>query len=111
VLKKLVADENEFIFAAFDVFISDRDTEELLDSLSRAVHKSKQRQKPNLRIISAGQFYPNPRNSPPKSDVARNSNDTKVLNTIHNENLEDFLKPEEFGMLVEMIESNNEIVL
>ena len=35
VLKKLIVDENEFVFAAFDVFVSDRDEEELLDTLMR----------------------------------------------------------------------------
>ena len=35
ILKKLIVDENEFVFAAFDVFVSDRDEEDLLDTLSR----------------------------------------------------------------------------
>ena len=51
---KLIGEENEFVYAAFDVFVSDRDEEELLDSLVRCVYKYKNRNKPNLKIISAG---------------------------------------------------------
>lgn len=109
-ITKLIGEENEFVFAAFDVFVSDRDEEELLDSLVRCVYKYKNRNKPNLKIISAGQFYPNSKNTPPKTEIAKNSNDTKLLSIIHSENLEDFLSNEEFGMLVELLEQNNETI-
>ena len=42
VLQKLIHDENEFMLSAFDVFESDKDHENLIDSLSRILEKSKQ---------------------------------------------------------------------
>ena len=44
-LNTLIAQENEFVFSAFDVFESDKDQEELLDSLLRAVARCR-KQKP-----------------------------------------------------------------
>jgi len=41
ILNKLIEEENEFVFSAFDVFESDRDQEELVDSLQRAITKYK----------------------------------------------------------------------
>lgn len=43
-LNTLIAQENEFVFSAFDVFESDKDQEELLDSLLRAVAKYRKQQ-------------------------------------------------------------------
>lgn len=54
VLQKLIAEENEFVFSAFDVYESDRDQNELVDSLMRAIHKY---QKKNESIRSTS-FYP-----------------------------------------------------
>jgi len=40
-LQKLIHDENEFILSTFDVFESDKDHENLIDSLHRILDKSK----------------------------------------------------------------------
>lgn len=40
-LKQLVSEENEFVIAAFDVFDSDKDTEELVDTLRALLRKIK----------------------------------------------------------------------
>ena len=40
-LQKLIEDENEFVLSAFDVFESDKDQENLLDTLLRIVGKYK----------------------------------------------------------------------
>ena len=41
VLRKLVGEENEFVFSAYDVYESDKDQNELIDSLIRAINKRK----------------------------------------------------------------------
>lgn len=58
ILNKLIADENEFVFSAFDVFESDRDQEELIDSLIRAI--SKYRKQAKQEPLPSNSFYPNP---------------------------------------------------
>jgi hypothetical protein len=40
-LQKLIHDENEFMLSTFDVFESDKDHENLIDSLQRILDKSK----------------------------------------------------------------------
>jgi hypothetical protein len=40
-LEKLIQEENEFILSIFDVFDSDQDHENLIDSLQRIVEKSR----------------------------------------------------------------------
>ncbi|CAG9330206.1 unnamed protein product [Blepharisma stoltei] len=57
ILNNLIADENEFVFSAFDVFESDRDQEELIDSLLRAIKKQK---KNNKEPLPSNSFYPDP---------------------------------------------------
>ena len=57
VLKKLIADKNEFVLSAFDVFESDRDQAELVDSLMRAIKKHT---RPAADSIRSSSFYPNP---------------------------------------------------
>jgi hypothetical protein len=42
ILNRLISEENEFVFSAFDMFQSDRDTEDLLDSLNRVINKHRQ---------------------------------------------------------------------
>jgi hypothetical protein len=56
-LNALIAEENEFVFSAFDVFESDRDQAELLDSLMRAIRKYRQTRSP---VVAASSFYPDP---------------------------------------------------
>jgi hypothetical protein len=41
VLKKLICEEHEFVFSAYDVYESDKDQNELIDSLMRAINKRK----------------------------------------------------------------------
>jgi len=64
VLKKLIVDENEFVFAAFDVFVSDRDEEELLDTLMRWVLKAKRVRLEETEALNTSSFYPSPKASP-----------------------------------------------
>lgn len=40
-LNKLIHEENEFILSCFDVFESDKDHDNLIDSLNRILEKSK----------------------------------------------------------------------
>ena len=40
-LQKLIQDENEFILSTFEVFESDKDHENLIDTLQRILDKSK----------------------------------------------------------------------
>lgn len=40
-LNKLIQEENEFVLSCFDVFDSDKDHENLIDSLQRILDKSK----------------------------------------------------------------------
>jgi hypothetical protein len=54
VLKKLITEENEFVVSAFDVYESDRDQVELIDSLMRAVDKYR---KVNQDSIRSSSFY------------------------------------------------------
>ena len=55
-LVKLVEDENEFVMAAFDVFESDMDNENILDTLKRVVKKYK-RMGLSKNSVKAGGFY------------------------------------------------------
>ena len=55
-LLKLVEDENEFVMASFDVFESDMDNENLLDTLKRIVKKYK-RMGLSKNSVKAGGFY------------------------------------------------------
>jgi hypothetical protein len=55
-LLKLVEDENEFVMAAFDVFESDMDNENLVDTLKRIVKKYK-RMGLSKNSVKAGGFY------------------------------------------------------
>mmetsp|Transcript_21970 Transcript_21970/g.40102 ORF Transcript_21970/g.40102 Transcript_21970/m.40102 type:complete len:467 (-) Transcript_21970:91-1491(-) len=57
-LNALIAEENEFVFSAFDVFESDRDQAELLDSLMRAIRKYKNTRTPP--VVAPSSFYPDP---------------------------------------------------
>lgn len=41
-LNRLVAEENEFVLSCFDVFDSDKDHENLIDSLQRILDKTRQ---------------------------------------------------------------------
>lgn len=54
ILKKLISEENEFVFSAYDVYESDKDQTELVDSLLRAINKKKKEEE-SLRSDS---FYP-----------------------------------------------------
>lgn len=38
-LKKMIEDQNEFVLSAFDVYSSDQDHENLIDSLNRIIEK------------------------------------------------------------------------
>ena len=57
-LQKLIHDENEFILSTFDVFDSDKDHENLIDSLQRIVDKSKTMGL-HLQSVTATSFYKN----------------------------------------------------
>ena len=54
VLKKLVGEENEFVFSAYDVYESDKDQNELIDSLIRAINK---RKKEEQHLVRPGLFF------------------------------------------------------
>ena len=41
ILQKLIHEENEFVLSNFDVFESDKDQENLIDSLQRIIYKYK----------------------------------------------------------------------
>lgn len=56
-LNALIAEENEFVFSAFDVFESDRDQTELLDSLMRAIRKY---HRTRSSEVAPSSFYPDP---------------------------------------------------
>ncbi len=49
-------DENEFILSTFDVFDSDQDHENLIDSLQRIIEKSKT-MGVHLQSVQATSFY------------------------------------------------------
>ena len=55
-LLRLVEDENEFVMASFDVFESDMDNENLLDTLKRIVKKYN-RMGLSKNSVKAGGFY------------------------------------------------------
>lgn len=56
-LKQLVSEENEFVIAAFDVFDSDKDTEELVDTLRALLCKIKSfRTKKNVESLFPEKF-------------------------------------------------------
>lgn len=57
-LQKLIHDENEFILSTFDVFDSDQDHENLIDSLMRIIEKSKTMGL-HLQSVTATSFYNN----------------------------------------------------
>ena len=56
ILRLLISEENEFVFSAFDVYESDRDQAELLDSIMRAINKHKKNKNDSIR---SSPFYPN----------------------------------------------------
>ena len=55
-LNKLIQEENEFVLSSFDVFESDKDHENLIDSLTRIIEKSKQ-MGINGQSLQANSFY------------------------------------------------------
>jgi hypothetical protein len=55
-LTRLINEENEFVLSCFDVFDSDRDYENLIDSLQRIVNKYKL-QEGYVNGISPQAFY------------------------------------------------------
>ena len=55
-LQKLIQDENEFILSTFDVFESDKDHENLIDTLQRILDKSKA-MGIHLQSVTASSFY------------------------------------------------------
>lgn len=57
-LQKLIHDENEFILSTFDVFESDKDHENLIDSLQRIIDKSKMMGL-HLQSMQASSFFSN----------------------------------------------------
>jgi hypothetical protein len=57
-LNKLVQEENEFILSCFDVFESDKDHDNLIDSLKRILEKSKQMGL-HRSSMTASSFYMN----------------------------------------------------
>lgn len=57
-LNKLIQEENEFVLSCFDVFDSDKDHENLIDSLSRILDKSKSMGLQHQKIMPSA-FYQN----------------------------------------------------
>ena len=57
-LQKLIQDENELIIAVFDVYESDNNHENLIDSLMRILEKSKA-MGIHMQSITATSFYNN----------------------------------------------------
>ena len=57
-LNKLIQEENEFILSCFDVFESDKDHDNLIDSLKRILEKSKQMGL-HRSSMTASSFYTN----------------------------------------------------
>lgn len=53
-LKKLISEENEFVFSAYDVYESDKDQTELIDSLARAIER---RKKQSDNIMRPDSFF------------------------------------------------------
>jgi hypothetical protein len=58
-LQKLIQEEDAFIMPIFEVFESDRDHENLIDSLQRILSKRKA-QGFNLNSVTANAFYNDP---------------------------------------------------
>lgn len=54
ILKKLISEENEFVFSAYDVYESDKDLNELIDSFARAIER---RKKQSDSIIRPDSFF------------------------------------------------------
>ena len=67
----MIKEDNEFILAAFDVFKSDKDQENLLDTLQRIVNKYKKMGITNSSVIASG-FYMNSSNEVDLSRPNRN---------------------------------------
>ena len=101
VLNDLIAQENEFVFSAFDVFESDKDQEELMDSLMRAVTKYKRKPKEQT---SAG-FYAAPSEEDRKKP--RRSFD-QLISDLH---LSEHLSSELHGTLKCMIRTESRALL
>ena len=80
ILKKLISEENEFVFSAFDVYESDKDQGELVDSLMRAINKNRRDQE----SIRSNSFYPN---LPPVESAPIVLNQNIINNTIQSLNL------------------------
>jgi hypothetical protein len=57
-LNKLVQEENEFVLSCFDVFESDKDHDNLIDSLRRILEKSKSMGL-HRNSMTASSFYNN----------------------------------------------------
>ena len=55
-LNKLIQEENEFILSCFDVFESDKDHDNLIDSLHRILEKSKAMGL-HINSVTASSFY------------------------------------------------------
>mmetsp|Transcript_38717 Transcript_38717/g.37062 ORF Transcript_38717/g.37062 Transcript_38717/m.37062 type:complete len:214 (+) Transcript_38717:958-1599(+) len=55
-LNKLIQEENEFVLSCFDVFESDKDHDNLIDSLNRILEKSKQMGL-HMHSVTASSFY------------------------------------------------------
>lgn len=104
VLKKLILDENEFVFSAFDVYESDRDQGELIDSLMRAIRKYA---KPLSESIRSSSFYPNP---PPVEVAPTFINQEVILKVIRELNLSKNWSDEINGTLKALVESGSSAV-
>jgi hypothetical protein len=123
VLKTLIGEENEFVFAAFDVFVSDRDEEEFLDTLNRCIAKFHRLRVTEQEPLNTSQFYPSPKNALPTNEPVEpfpNDGDSQEDDTdtcidpleyiIANEGLEQHLAAHEFGMLIELLNSSRDTI-
>ncbi|CAG9321249.1 unnamed protein product [Blepharisma stoltei] len=107
ILNKLITSENEFVFSAFDVFESDRDQEELVDSLMRAIQKFKKQDA--LETLPSTSFYPNPppiESAPCKEDI----NPEFVLKIIQKTGIGKNWAPELKGVLKSLIQEESRIL-
>ena len=104
VLRKLIAEENEFVFSSFDVYESDRDQSELVDSLMRAINKYK---KKNDESIKSSSFYPNP---PPIESALQVLNAENMNKIIGKLKLCQNCSLEIIGMLKALVESMSNAV-
>ena len=75
ILQKLITEENEFVYSAFDVYESDRDQTELVDSLMRAINKYQKKNEDSIKSLS---FYPNP----PPIETATQGINQEIINKI-----------------------------